>query len=148
MDQKTGRKAFDRRHLQAIECIPEGYRSLSIRLDQGEDPAVLVAELDRLLAEASPTPEQTVNASHSARKELRSHINAAETENLDALEERVLALEVGPSRLKVEIYNLARKYELHHLVESTWFNDLMERTETRRLLDLGPPEAEAAHESS
>lgn len=123
------------RRLDAIERDQVAWKEVLAARDGGSPPEEVSARLGTLLARPSSTPENALRAARFVRAELDAELRDEERHALDDLEARVAALEVGPSRLKVELYNIAQRLGRRSLLEESWFQELFDRSETRAMLD-------------
>lgn len=126
---------LQRHRLRLLERCPGRYEDLQARLQRGESPNRLQPLLDSALRRPA-TPASSVEASHEAVRLLSPHLQPGEAQRLAVLQDRVLQHKTGPSTLRSEIYHFARRYSVQPLLESSWFDDVFERVETRRLAGI------------
>lgn len=128
------REQVERKQLEALSRSPAAFEALVRRTLVDEPLSALEAELARILA-LPLDPDAIPTAARAALAPLLPHLTAADRAALELQADQVKSREIGPSRLKASIYNLAQRHGLTQLLENAWFHDLMDRTETRRLLD-------------
>lgn len=130
----AARERVQRDELLACECSPADFHRMRRLMEEGGEASAILEVLDRALL-GKRTVESSLEATHLAQMALASHLNAQERAHLAELESQVMARHVGPSALKSAIYRLARHYRVPSLLKSSWFDELFDRVETRRLTD-------------
>ena len=124
-----------RLRLELLEKDPMALEQMGLALEAGESEEALTARLDAALARETSV-EAGVAAGREAVRELEPSLADEDRELLSALERRVLACEVGIAPLKAEIFRLARRAQARDLLDNSWFQEVFERVETRRVADL------------
>jgi hypothetical protein len=132
--QDAARRRLSREALEAFARAPEIWSEIEGRLEDGAAASDLMPLLERALARPA-TIEGTVAAARKVRQAIGQRLSEGERRRLDALEEQVLAGQTGPTLLKGVIYRLARTLDAREVLESTWFDDLFDRVESRRHTD-------------
>lgn len=132
-DPRLARR-IQREALTACERSPEGHIALLRGLGSGAPPDQMERILDRALA-GQRTVESSLAAARLARQQIEHRLAPVERSKLGEMEAQVHARSVGPSVLKSEIYRLARTHQAKDLLESSWFDELFDRVEGRRLTD-------------
>jgi hypothetical protein len=123
-----------REELLVCERSPELHAEILRRLEASPPPEEVEPLLDQALA-GQRTVESSLAAARLARKLLDPHLLPEEVKRLDEMEALVRSRALGPSVLKSEVYLLARARHVAALLATTWFDELFDRVETRRMTD-------------
>ena len=127
-------RRIQREELRACERSPDLHHQIRRSVEGKVSLETAEALLEKALA-ASPSVPAIVDASRCALRSLDGKLASVERDRVEQIQKLVLDHHVGPSVLKAEIYRLARHHQAQDLLDSTWFDELFERSETRRLTD-------------